>query len=73
MESTLLFDVSGRTAHTAALDLLQSSFQFKKSLKRTSLVDEWLRLHAFNAGDPALIPGQGTGSHMPQLRPGMVK
>ena len=73
MDSTLSFDISGRTAHTAALDLLQSSFQFKKSPKWTSLVDEWLRLHAFNAGDPASIPGQGTGSHMPQLRPGMVK
>ena len=32
----------------------------------TSLVVQWLRLHAPNAGDPGLIPGQGTRSHMPQ-------
>ena len=29
---------------------------------------QWLRLHAPNAGGPGLIPGQGTRSHMPQLR-----
>ncbi|TEA31286.1 hypothetical protein DBR06_SOUSAS710034, partial [Sousa chinensis] len=28
----------------------------------------WLRLHTPNAGGPGLIPGQGTRSHMPQLR-----
>ena len=28
----------------------------------------WLRLRAPNAGDPGSIPGQGTRSHMPQLR-----
>ena len=39
----------------------------------TSLVVQWLRLHAPNAGDPGLIPGQGTRSHMPQLRPGTAK
>ncbi|TEA23326.1 hypothetical protein DBR06_SOUSAS10410006, partial [Sousa chinensis] len=33
-----------------------------------SLVVQWLRLHAPNAGGPGLIPGQGTRSHMPQLR-----
>ena len=31
----------------------------------TSLV---LRLHAFNTGGPGSIPGQGTRSHMPQLK-----
>ena len=34
----------------------------------TSLVVHWLRLHAANAGGPCSIPGQGTRSHMPQLR-----
>ena len=29
-----------------------------------SLVAQWLRLHAPNAGGPGLIPGQGTRSHM---------
>ena len=30
----------------------------------TSLVAQWIRLHAPNAGGPGLIPGQGTRSHM---------
>ena len=34
----------------------------------TSLVVQWLRLRAPNAGGPGLTPGQGTRSHMPQLR-----
>ena len=34
----------------------------------TSLVVQWLRLHAPSAGAPCLIPGQGTRSHMLQLR-----
>ena len=35
---------------------------------RTSLVVQWLRLHAPNAGGLGSIPGQGTRSHMPQQR-----
>ena len=34
----------------------------------TSLVVQWLRLHAPNAGGPSLIPGQGTRSHVLQLK-----
>ena len=34
----------------------------------TSLVAQWLRLCVPNAGAPGLIPGQGTSSHMPQLK-----
>ena len=34
----------------------------------TSLVVPWLTLHAPNARGPGSIPGQGTRSHMPQLR-----
>ena len=34
----------------------------------TSLVVQWLRLHAPYAGGPGSIPSQGTRSHMPQLR-----
>ncbi|TEA40985.1 hypothetical protein DBR06_SOUSAS9010008, partial [Sousa chinensis] len=33
-----------------------------------SLVVQWLRLRTPNAGGPGLIPGQGTRSHMRQLR-----
>ncbi|TEA30144.1 hypothetical protein DBR06_SOUSAS4810005, partial [Sousa chinensis] len=40
----------------------------KKSVARTSLVVQWLRLHAPNAGGPGLIPGRGTRSHILQLR-----
>ena len=34
----------------------------------TSLVVQWLRLRAPNAGDLGSIPGQGTRSRMPQLK-----
>ena len=34
----------------------------------TSLVVQWLRLCAPNAGGPGSIPGHGTRSHMPQLK-----
>ena len=33
----------------------------------------WLRFHILNAGDPGSIPGQGTRSHMLQLRPRATK
>ena len=39
-----------------------------KSKGGTSLVVQWLRLHAPNAGSPGLSPGLGTRFHMPQLR-----
>ena len=34
----------------------------------TSLVVQWLRFCAPNAGVPGLIPGQGTRSHILQLK-----
>ena len=37
-------------------------------LPRTSLVIHWIRLHAPNAVGLGSSPGQGTRSHMPQLR-----
>ena len=39
-----------------------------KALPGTSLAVQWRRLHTPNAGSLGLIPGQGTRSHMPQLR-----
>ena len=39
-----------------------------KIVRGTSLVVQWLGLHAPNAGGLGLILGQGTRSHMPQLR-----
>lgn len=38
-----------------------------------SMVVQWLRLHALNAGDPGPIPCQRTRSCMPQLSPGAAK
>ena len=35
-----------------------------KQCNGTSLVVQWLRLHALSAGAPGSIPGQGTRSHM---------
>ena len=40
----------------------------KKKIKGISLVVQWLRLLAVNVGDPDSILGQGTRSHMKQLR-----
>ena len=40
----------------------------KVMVGRTCLVVQWLRLCAPNAGDPSSILGQGTRSHMPQLK-----
>ena len=37
------------------------------------LMVQWLRLCALNAGGPGSIPGQGTGPHMQQLRPGTTE
>ena len=37
-----------------------------------SQVVQRLRLFILNAGDPGWISGQGTRSHMPQLRPNAV-
>ena len=38
-----------------------------------SLVVWWLRLGASNSGDLGSVPGQGTRSHMPQLRVPMLQ
>ena len=40
----------------------------KTKMTRTSLVVQWLRLWGPDAGDPGSKPGQGTRSHMPQLK-----
>ena len=45
----------------------------KKLRNGTSLVIQWLRLHAPNAGDPGSIPGQGIRPYMLQLRPSTAK
>ena len=47
---------------------LPSSALNKGIRHRTFLVVQWLRLCAFNAGVLGSIPGQGTRSHMEQLK-----
>ena len=41
----------------------------KKTKNKTGIspVIQWLSLHTSSGGDPGLIPGQGTRSHMLQL------
>ena len=39
-----------------------------KSVSGTCLMVQWLRLHTANAEGLGLIPGQGTRSHMLQLK-----
>ena len=45
----------------------------KRAWPGTSLVVQWQRLYALSEGGLDLIPGWGTRSHMPQLRPSTVK
>ena len=58
--SPLLFNI--------LLEVLATAIRQEKEIKGTSLVVQWLRLHAPNAGGLGSIPGQGTRSRMPQLR-----
>ena len=43
-------------------------FFLKSEVGGTSLMVQWLRLSAPNAGGPGSNPGQGTRSHMPWQR-----
>ena len=47
-----------------AFDKIQNPFMIKILNKGTSLVVQWVRLCAPNAGGPGLILGQGTRSRM---------
>ena len=40
---------------------------------KTALVAQWLTLYGPNAGSLGLIPGQGTRSHMLQLKTSAIK
>ena len=50
-----------------------SKMSRSKKEQGTSLVVQWLRLHAPNARGPGIIPGRGARSHMLQPRPGAAK
>ena len=50
----------------------------RRSLRKTGMVGtspvvQWLTLSTAKAGGLDLIPGQGTRSHMPQLRPWIIQ
>ena len=53
--------------------LCMLSIRLETWLSGISLVIQWLRLCTPNAGGPGLIPGQGTRSHMLQLRVHMLR
>ena len=53
---------------TVQVSCSPSQGEAKRYLLGTSLVVQWLRLRAPNAGGLGSIPGQGTRSHRPQLR-----
>ena len=48
--------------------LIVREVKLKTTVRRTSLVVQWLRLCAPNAAGPGSIPGQGTKPHLPQLK-----
>ena len=53
--------------------LIWCRYKFRELSCGTSLVIQWLRLHVPNAEGPGLSPGQGTRSHMLQLRPSTAR
>ena len=63
--------------HEAQCRHFERFFQKLKHIRReqtgTSLVVQWLRLHAPNAGALGSIPDQGTSAMGLKLRPDIVK
>ena len=55
------------------LQTILQSYSNQNIMVGPSLVVQWLRIQGPNAGSLGLIPGQGTRSLMPQLRPGAAK
>ena len=67
--------IKNRTVHTMSPCLLAPSGKKKKKKRQcgTSLVIQWLRLGALNAGRLGLISGQEARSHVLQIRPSASK
>ena len=59
--------LSNFTSLLAQLSFQKSLNKLKTCIQGTSLVVQWLRLHAPHAGGLGLISGQGTRSHMLEL------
>ena len=58
----------GRLFNLSRQNFLTIYYIIRNGRQGTSLVIQWLRPCAVNAGGPGLFPGQETRSHMPQLR-----
>ena len=50
-----------------------ASYIFCIFIQNKNTGDQWLRLHTSNTGCLGSTPGQETTSHLPQLRPGVLK
>ena len=66
------WDFQGSNLHPTVC-LQGHCFTPQKVWGETPLVNQWLRTCSSNAGGPSSIPGQGTRSHMPQLRVDMTQ
>ena len=66
MGVTKELDVTEVTEHTSLVTCCE--MDILREVTGTSLVVQWLRLHAPNAGAQGSIPGQKTRSHMLQLK-----
>ena len=58
---------------TKKLQIIPKAVIHQEEETGTSLVVQWLGVCTPNAGGPASIPGQGTRSHMLQLKPSTAK
>ena len=63
----------GAAKYSGLVSLGPLGLPSKDPERGTSLVVQWLRLHALSAGGPGSIPGQGTRSHRLLLRPSTAK
>ena len=61
IKETIPFTITSKRIKYLGINLLKEA---------NFLVVQWLRHHVPNAGDPGLIPGQRTRSHMPKLSSG---
>ena len=66
-------DESRSLPHTEQKKQFQVDYHSENESWGTSMVVQWLRLQVPHAGDPGVIPGQGTRSPMLQLRPSHIQ
>ena len=64
----MLRSFGSRWACQLTFDLVETNMHIKNLRSQDFPVVQWLRLRAPDAEGLCVIPGQGTRSHMPQLR-----